>query len=112
MARFHALEFSSSEILYISNPFSWYLLYNFFKPGIARRQGPHQLAQKSIRTYLLSLITVERKILSPLVFGKRISGAFCPSCIDCATENWLIVKNEHTTITNRSKLSIPILLNT
>lgn len=35
-----------------SNPFDLYLLYNFTTLGLDARHGPHQLAQKSIKTTL------------------------------------------------------------
>src|SRR5882724_11965691 len=52
------------------------LLYAFTTLGFSRRQGPHQLAQKSTKTYLplneLNLTSL------PFTSGKTISGACLP----------------------------------
>ena len=42
----------SRETPMISNPSLWYLLYIFTRVGLKLRQGPHQLAQKSIMVTL------------------------------------------------------------
>src|ERR1700761_8340630 len=73
MAPFHRLLSESSEMLNTVKPLSLYLLYAATTFGFSARQGPHQLAQKSISTYLPRKEESETDF--PLVSGRVNSGA-------------------------------------
>ena len=64
----------------ISKPFSEYILYASFKNGISSLQGPHQLAQKSKRTYFI-FRKEDKEIVSLLMSSAVKSGAKRPLVI-------------------------------
>ena len=76
MAAVHLAASLSNEKLKISNPFSLYSLYNLTTLGFSARQGLHQDAQKSSKTVFP--FKSDNFIISPLGFGKAMSGASCP----------------------------------